>query len=283
MLKNSFCHIPSIGASTEIKIWNNGIKSQDDFLNKKIDFLPEKKKNLIIENIDISNKELKSGNPCYFTDNLPSKEHWRIFREFRNSAVYLDIETTGLGNYDDIITTIAIYDGKNVKYYVNGDNLDEFIEDINNYKLLITYNGKTFDIPFIEKYFGIKLNHAHIDLRYVLKALGFSGGLKSCERQLGIGRTGDVADVDGYFAVVLWNDYVETGSKKSLETLLSYNIEDVINLEFLMVYSYNKNLEKLPIVSDFIGIPLKKENPFEVDAKTIKRLKSFACNNGFGW
>jgi uncharacterized protein YprB with RNaseH-like and TPR domain len=50
------------------------------------------------------------------------------------------------------------------------------------------YNGKTFDVPFIEKYFGIRMNHAHIDLRYVLKSLGYAGGLKRCEKALGLDR-----------------------------------------------------------------------------------------------
>ena len=50
--------------------------------------------------------------------------------------------------------------------------------------MIVTYNGKTFDVPFIEKYFGIRMNHAHIDLRYVLKSLGYSGGLKMFEQAM---------------------------------------------------------------------------------------------------
>ena len=53
-------------------------------------------------------------------------------------------------------------------------------------KFLITYNGKLFDIPFIENFFNVELNHAQIDLRYILKSLGYVGGLKSCEKQLGL-------------------------------------------------------------------------------------------------
>ena len=66
----------------------------------------------------------------------------------------------------------------------------------------MTYNGKSFDIPFIESHFGAKLTHAHIDLRYILASLGYRGGLKGCEKQLGIDR-GDLKNVDGYFAVLL--------------------------------------------------------------------------------
>ncbi|MFO7912984.1 MAG: ribonuclease H-like domain-containing protein [Desulfotignum sp.] len=91
----------------------------------------------------------------------------------------------GFGNE---ITTIALYDGESIKYYVQGRNLDAFMDDIEKYSVIVTYNGKTFDVPFIEKYFGIRMNHAHIDLRYVLKSLGYSGGLKRCEKALGLDR-----------------------------------------------------------------------------------------------
>ena len=71
-------------------------------------------------------------------------------------------------------------------------------------------------------YFGIKLDQTHLDLRYILSALGFSGGLKSCEEKLGIGRKGGYEDIDGYFAVVLWQYYKKTKDIKALETLLMY-------------------------------------------------------------
>jgi len=56
-------------------------------------------------------------------------------------------------------------------------------------------------------------------LRYVLKSLGYSGGLKSCEKALGLDR-GDLDGVDGYFAVLLWRDYQKKHNEKALETLL---------------------------------------------------------------
>ena len=157
-------------------------------------------------------------NPSYFSNLLPSNQSWRLFPEFRDSTVYLDIETTGLDRYFNDITTIALYDGHEIKTYVQGQNLDDFIEDIQKYKVIVTYNGKSFDIPFIEHYFNIRLDHAQIDLRYVLYSLGLKGGLKSVERQLGMGR-GDLSDIDGFFAVLLWDEFQRTGDPKALETL----------------------------------------------------------------
>ena len=186
--------------------------------------------------------------------------------------VFLDIETTGLKMWGFEITTIALYNGESIHYYINGQNLDDFLDEINKYKVIVTYNGKSFDIPFIESHFGIKLNHAHIDLRYILANLGYTGGLKSCEIQLGIDR-GDLKDVDGYFAVLLWLDYRENGNKKALDTLLAYNIQDTVNLETLMVIAYNLKIEQTPFYENQITEPVLPEIPFVADIETVERIK----------
>ena len=111
-------------------------------------------------------------------------------------------------------------------------------------------------------------------MRYILYGLGYSGALKSCERQLGIGRTGSLADVDGFFAVLLWNDYKKKRNDKSLETLLSYNIEDVLNLEYLMIEAYNKKLKDIPLKLDALDISSTPDNPFKIDASTVNRIKT---------
>jgi hypothetical protein len=263
-----------VGAITERKIWGSGIKTMDDFIKSSPEFISPEKRQTIIDFISLSKEHIKNKNAQFFYENLPSKEHWRLFREFRKNIVYLDIETTGLVNPGDEITTIALYDGERIKYYVNGENLNQFKEDIQKYGALVTYNGKTFDIPFIENYFGIKISLAHLDLRYILRSLGYSGGLKSCERQLGIGRTGSLANVDGFFAILLWNDYQTKGNKKSLETLLSYNIEDVLNLEFLMIEAYNRKIMEVPFPLERIEEPAAPENPFKIDPSTVTRIQN---------
>lgn len=196
--------------------------------------------------------------------------------EFRASVAYLDIETTGLSRWDSEITTIALYDGSTIRYYVQGQNLEDFLHDIKAYSLMVTYNGKTFDIPFIEGYFKTRLTQGHIDLRYVLKSLGYRGGLKSCEKALGLDR-GDLDGVDGYFAVLLWRDYQRNRNVKALETLLAYNIEDVVNLETLMVLAYNMKMAQMPF-SNQGPLPLPKcpEIPFKADPATLIRIKKQA-------
>jgi len=274
MLKKTFIHIPSIGAKTEQSLWLSGVADWDKFKEPFLNHLPFKKIELIKEYLNASKEHIKNDNPNYFTDLMQSNLHWRMFPEFRHLAVFLDIETTGLDPIDQTITTIALYNGKSIFYYVKNINLDDFIKDIKQYKVIITYNGKCFDVPFIEKYFGINMTHAHIDLRYILSGLGFKGGLKACEKNLGIQR-GELHDIDGYFAILLWYDYIKKRNKKALETLLAYNIQDVVNLEKLIIIAYNLRLKETPFFDSLrLDIPSVPDIPFKADIRTIERIKN---------
>lgn len=274
MLKNTFLHISGVGLKKEKKIWENQAREWNSFLKNNNSIFSKSQHAEILEKIELSKLNLSKKDANYFYNVLPSNEQWRLFHEFKNNVLYLDIETNGSNPDSNIITTISTYDGENIKYYVNGKNLDEFVNHVYQYKILITYNGKTFDIPFIEKFFNIQLDHAQIDLRYVLKNLGYKGGLKSCEKQLGLLRN-ELDGVDGYFAIHLWNDYYYNNNIKALNTLLAYNIEDVINLEHLMHLAYNLNIEKLGLdYVEKVTIPQRPEILFKPDMNTIKDIKS---------
>jgi len=273
MLNNTFHHIPGIGTKTEQELWKGGLSHWDDLNDPKLLKISPRRLATLARYVDESRQEIKLKNYCYFEKLLPPSLHWRFFPDFRPSTAYLDIETTGLEWEYEAITTIALYDGEKILHYVRGENLDQFPGDIGNYKVLVTYNGKCFDIPFIEHEFGIRLHQVHIDLRYILKSLGFRGGLKGCEKSLGIDR-GELDGVDGYFAILLWNEYKKTRDIKALETLLAYNIEDVVNLEILMVKAYNMKLRETPFFHTHkLPLPGKPELPFYPDLSTVARIK----------
>ena len=274
MIRNSFIQIPGIGKKKEIALWNDGVFSWNNYINNKKESGVTLDEDRFLLHIQKCISNLAKNQVDYFYSTLPSSEEWRLFREFKNHCLYLDIETNGGDSYSGFITTIATYDGNEIKYYVNGNNLDDFVIDVFNYKILITYNGKLFDIPFIENFFNIELNHAQIDLRYTLASLGFKGGLKSCEQQLGLHRNG-LDGVDGYFAIHLWNDYYYNANQKALESLLAYNIEDSINLEKLMQIAYNMKIDSLGF-ENFEKIPnySKPNNIFQPHLETISKIKS---------
>lgn len=272
MLTKTFCHVPGISATREHQLWSLGILSWDAVNQWGALPLPPKAATSLANRIKESLEYLEKREPAYFAELLSANQHWRLFPDFRESVAYLDIETTGLG-YGDSITTIAIYDGKSIRHYVKNVNLDEFKKDIQEYRIIVTYNGKCFDAPFIESHFKIKMNHVHLDLRFILKSLGYAGGLKACERRMGIDRKG-LAEVDGYFAVLLWNDFVRNKNPKALETLLAYNIQDVVNLEILLVKAYNLKIRGTPFQENLrLPLPSSPELPFEADPRTIDRIK----------
>ena len=181
MLKNTFCHLPGVSATREQQLWAMGLHSWNDAAVKEWAG-KSRHADKLREEVARSQDRLRAGDAGYFRDRLPSKHHWRLFPEFRSSMAYLDIETTGLGSPGDHVTTIALYDGQKIWHYVHGHNLHEFGRDVSKYQVLVTYNGKCFDLPFIKTAMGLTLSQAHIDLRYVLASLGYRGGLNRALR-----------------------------------------------------------------------------------------------------
>lgn len=271
MLQNTFCHIPGIGTTTEQRLWAVGVTSWDKWREPAPVRLPNSSRTEVL-NLLAASGEALADNPAFFASRLPSHEQWRIFPQYRDKTAYIDIETTGLDEHAEL-TTIALYDGREVKYYVNGRNLEQFPDDIAEYTVLVSYNGKSFDVPFLERYFRISLNQAQIDLRYVLARLGFKGGLKGCEKMMGIDR-GELAGVDGYFAVLLWKEYDTYNDPRALETLLAYNIEDTVNLERLMIEAYNLNIARTPFGAELkLPRPQLPLSPFQADPACVERVK----------
>jgi uncharacterized protein YprB with RNaseH-like and TPR domain len=274
MLASTFCHLSGVSLRTERHLWESGLRDWDEFLARAAPPLGPTRLRAAREQLELSRARLAAGDPRWFCERLSSKEQWRIFPEFRSRIAYLDIETTGLDRDRDAITTIALYDGKRIRTYVQGQNLDDFARDIRDYALLVTYNGKCFDVPFLEAALNIRLPQAHIDLRHVLHSLGLRGGLKGCERQLGLSR-GELEGVDGFFAVLLWRDYLRRGRAASLETLLAYNVEDAVNLETLMVMAYNRKLAETPFADRLrLSLPERPAIPFAPDPDTVRRLRA---------
>ncbi len=269
MLCRTFCHIPGIGHKLERELWRAGVTSWERWRNPPP--LPlSAVTRLEAERLLAQSAEALSDDPRFFTSRLENAQGWRIFPQFRERTAYLDIETTGLGA-DSIITTIALFDGREVRTFVNGINLEDFIDAVAPFQVLVTYNGKGFDIPFIERFFRITLPQAQIDLRFVLARLGFKGGLKGCERKLGLHR-GTLDGVDGLFAVRLWHAYMHKGDERYLHTLLAYNVEDTVNLERLMVEAYNRNIAATPFADELLPCPQPPPLPFFADSDCIAAL-----------
>ncbi len=120
--------------------------------------------------------------------------------------------------------------GGRLALFVEGINLSQFPAYIQQFPLLVTFNGSQFDVPFLRAHFPkARLDQAHIDLRFALASLGYRGGLKAVERTLGLRRDLAIQGVDGFEAVRLWHCY-RRGDRRALQKLILYNLTDVVNM-----------------------------------------------------
>ncbi len=246
MIKSTFVIVPGIGEITEKNLWRKGVLTWDDLREASYVIDSSKAKRRIIEDyLERANKALCGYDASFFAEHLPQKECWRIYREFFGKILFLDIETTGLSLYYDKTTLIGTFDGYRIKIFVRDNNLEEFPRYLQDYQVIVTFNGKLFDIPFIKKEFPqVKIPPVHIDLRYLLKSLGVTGSLKAIEKKLGIQRPGDIQEVNGREATVLWSKFVK-GDNKALERLLLYNICDTVDLQSLLHFCYQKKAKEI--------------------------------------
>ena len=237
-------HLPGVGPRRETHFWRQGVATWEDFLAAK------RLQGLSRERLDWLKGELTRSldhlaDAAYFAARLQAGEHWRLFQHFRPRTAYLDIETTGKVWPGLLVTVAGLYDGRNMRQFVQDDNLQEFPRALSEFDLLVTFNGTQFDLPVLKAYFPeLKLPPAHVDLRFLMARLGFKGGLKRIEPRFGIRRPKAVNGMDGYMAVLLWQRY-QRGDKGALKTLLTYNREDVVNLEVLMDAAFRMERDRL--------------------------------------
>ena len=243
MLSNSFLHIPGVGPKTEQRIWDCGVTSWSDFLADPCAAgLSAAAAARITRAAAESLERLERRDHRFFAAGLARREHWRAYPEFSDRIAYLDIETTSLEGDD--VTLIGLYDGRDVRVYQKGRDLEEFREDIHQYGLIVTFFGTCFDVPFLCRRFpDLTFDHLHIDLCHALRRLGHTGGLKNIEHRLGINRSPETEGLDGWDAVRLWREW-ERGSQEALDLLLAYNKEDVRNMELLLTYAYPRLRER---------------------------------------
>jgi len=234
MIRQTFSLLNGIGEKLERHIWRKGILTWDDFCNcREIEGISPERKIIYDNQLLQASMELSFGNAEYFARIMKRREHWRLFDEFKNDAVCLDIETNGFqagrGGY---VTVVGFYDGHDWKSLVRGENLttESLNRALSGYKCLITFSGAIFDVPFLLRSFpGVRFDIPHFDLCFAARRLGINGGLKKLEVLFGINRDESVKGMNGYDAVRLW-EQTKNGSLEARELLLTYNREDTMSL-----------------------------------------------------
>jgi uncharacterized protein YprB with RNaseH-like and TPR domain len=231
MLRSTFLHIHGVHPQQEKDLWRQGILTWDDL---RAASLPANDNQ---EWYHSSRKAYRAGDANYFAERLANNEHWRLAVSFPAEAMFLDIETTGFSHHMNCVTIVGWSIGGPFNVLVNGrDDPEDFISDVKKAKSLVTFNGRSFDMRFLNKLFGAGVfPKGHADLRYLCQNLGLSGGMKAIEEALGLSR--QTSARDGGDAVILWNKYVQGRDpdrrRQALRELIVYNHADVENLKLI--------------------------------------------------
>ena len=229
MIDKVFVHCSGIGPKTDEKLRQFQYNDWQTVLNHP-DALPVSgnRKQSLIQGIQQSLEALNEKNLEFLISRFPGYEHWRFLAEFFDQCTFFDIETTGLSCYQDDISVISAFYKQEMYTFVYQDNLDEFLDLVDESTLLVAFNGNSFDVPFIESYFNIpNIGCPYIDLRWIAYHFGFSGGLKNIEKQFDLFRPAGFEDTDGFEAVRLFNHW-QKGSDRAKEKLINYCQLDVL-------------------------------------------------------
>ncbi len=172
--------------------------------------------------------------------------------EIYKESIFIDIETTGLSRkYSDIISiTLIVYeDGKYKIYQIfcqykvdQGPALKYLKDFLNRKKYIITYNGNSFDIPFLAE--KAEQNNVNLDFDSIIKIDLYNCmkkfknqiktvdlKLKTVEEYFDIGRNDTLSGKD---VLTLYEAYRLEPRKEFSFLILQHNYEDVYNLPFVM-------------------------------------------------
>lgn len=239
MIESTFCFLPGIGPRSERQFWREGITNWAEFISQaSIRGIGATRKALYDDALSHAQDHRAKEDARYFGVTLHQRDHWRLYEWLRSRALYLDIETDSFGE----ITVVGLYGRGQFTPLVRGESLDyrRLCDKIAQYDLLVTFCGATFDLPMLlASYPGLPLDQPHIDLCFLGRQLGYRGGLKAIEAQVGINRSSTVDGLNGSDAVLLWNRWRHRRDTDARERLLAYNQADCVNLEPLADLFYS--------------------------------------------
>ncbi len=233
VLERTFVLLDRVGDRTERRIWDQGIRTWDEFLGSDVvSPFSAQRKEVADRTLEEAKDAVHQRATTFFADRLHNRDIWRLYPTFAHDALFLDIETTGLSRHS-AITIVGLARGSHFRALIRGQDLTraELAKEMAGARLIVTYNGASFDLPMLRSQFPVpQLDAPHLDLRYLARREGLSGGLKSIERQLGLERDREFAMMTGEDAVHLWHMWERRGNKRARDLLVRYNEADVVNL-----------------------------------------------------
>ena len=243
-INNNLKLLPKIGLKTEQNLKDKGYDTIEslthhdrycDVASKFMDSIDDLTYFEIIDLLDSNKYTKKCRNNIVKSISLKEPENFK----------FMDIETKGLSNVPIILIGVAEINGKNIiasqyflrDYSEEASIIDAYLTHLDEDSVHVTFNGKTFDVPFIKnrcRYNRIEANLdlPHLDLMYFAKNL-WGEELPNCQLQtiekelFGIERVGDVP---GQYIPGYWDTYYQKDNIGPVVPIIERNAQDIISL-----------------------------------------------------
>jgi hypothetical protein len=262
MIRSTFRLAPGVGPFAEGKLWSAGVRRWEDFPAAPAVALSRAVDARLRAAIERARAALHAGDADALAAMIPPRERWRLYGAFAADAAFLDVEADG-----EALTAIGILDRDGPRLLLAGRDLDRFPEAARGWKLLVTFNGLSFDVPLLRRAFRAwRPPRAHVDLRHLWARLGHPGGLKLLEAETGVGRPPHLAGLRGHDAVRLWRAH-QGGDGAALRLFAEYNLHDAVNLRTLMDLGYNRMIERLRLPA--APVPVRERGDVRYDVTKI--------------
>jgi hypothetical protein len=249
-IREALAHFPGVGPETLKTLQRAGVRTWSDVVQHP-ERVPVKPRTYeaILNEVFRCERAVEDGDIAYLVRTFEPLDHWRILGHWFDRAAYFDIETEGVER-DSPVTVVAMLRPQGLNAYVRGENLDAFLDSLDDVELLVSFNGSSFDVPRILRHFNIpSLPCPHIDLRWMCYRSGHEGGLKAIETEVGIARPPDLLGVDGKDAELLWKLWTVRRDAAARTKLVRYCAADTLATRMIatrLVAARGCTLEAMP-------------------------------------
>lgn len=238
LTEQSLCQITGITPEIECKLMKSGVTSVASLGLRCGEMFSPVRATRIRASIARNGKFKELGLVDGIVNAFPCGHRVRVLSDRFERACFLDIET----DEQMQITCISTLMDCQVATFTRGRNLDDFLDVWQKVELVVSFNGKRFDVPIILRTFGLTRTPAQIDLMDEAHHYGLTGGLKQVEKVIGFVRSSS-SGMNGMDAVELWHRFERSGDEDALERLKRYNREDVESLVVLYKWLLRMSLE----------------------------------------